>query len=470
MKKTTVSVLTAAVALTVLAAGCKKSEGSKKAGAKVPAGYESVTIEKGKDGKTLDLGGIDVILADWWSGPDAEAGEPTSAQNAAERAWHDWTESTYNYNITQKELGAGWDNHPQDVANFCMTGGDENYVFTIDARSGITGLKSDLFFDLSTLESIDWSKKKWDQGVKNMLTKGSSFYAMRALVPEPRGGVFFNKRLLEESGIDPEEPYNLQKAGKWTWDTFEQLLAKCTRDLDNDGIPDTYGMANSSTEFVPLAAMSNGVPMIGKNAEGKFVNNVGNDAVLEALAWCAHLSQNYEMPQPEGSNWDWIYPAFINGQVAFQADQEYNAQLNGRYQALKDDWGFVCFPLGPKGDGKYRTLHNDNMYVIPSCYDQDRAEKIAKAFDLWTDPTPGYDDGDSWKEGYYACFRDPRAVDETLQLMLDSPNPRYDTLIPGINYMGDVIWVTYPGYVTPQQAYEETKNSWQALLDDANNW
>ena len=110
------------------------------------------------------------------------------------------------------------------------------------------------------------------------------------------------------------------------------------------------------------------------------------------------------------------------------------------------------------------------MYVIPSCYDAERANKIAKAFDLWTDPTPGYDDEDSWKEGFYACFRDPRAVDETLQLMLDNPNPRFDTLIPGINYMGDVIWVTYPGYVTPQQAYEETKNAWQALLDDANNW
>jgi hypothetical protein len=52
--------------------------------------------------------------------------------------------------------------------------------------------------------------------------------------------------------------------------------------------------------------------------------------------------------------------------------------------------------------------------------------------------------------------------------MKATPNPRWDTLIPGINYMGDVIWVTYPGYVTPQQAYEDTKNVWQGLLNDAN--
>jgi ABC-type glycerol-3-phosphate transport system substrate-binding protein len=371
--------------------------------------------------------------------------------------------------MTQKQV-AGWDGHPQFVANFCITGGKENYVFVIDNRSALTGLKAGLFYDLSKFpkEVIDFSKPKWASGSEKMLTKGSSFYAMRPLAPEPRGGVFFNKRLLEEAGIKPDLPYDLQKEGKWTWETFEQLLKQCTYDSDNDGVIDHWGMANSSTEFAPLAVMSNGTVMIGKDANGKFVNNVGTDQCLEALEWCAHLATHYEMPQPEGSEWNWMYPAFINGEVAFQVDQEYKAQTNGEYAAMADDYGFVCFPLGPKGDGKYKTLHNDNLYVIPSCYDDERATKIAKAFDFWSDETPGYDSPDSWKEGFYPSFRDDRAVDETLALMRAEPNPRYDTLIPGINYMGDVIWVTYPGYVTPQQAYEDTKNVWAGLLKDAN--
>lgn len=427
-------------------------------------------LEKQKDpatGKVYNFDGMHVELIDWWSGDDWEARPAASKSEEDERAYHAWLKKTYNFTYTMKQL-CGWDSHPQTVSNFCITGGDENYVFVIDARSAITGMRASLFYDLSKLKNIDWSNPKWASGTEKMLVKGDSFYACRPLAPEPRGGVFFNKRLLAEAGIDPEEPYNLQKEMKWNWENFEKLVAKCTYDTNNDGVNDCWGMANSSTEFAPLACISNGMPMIGKNAQGKFVNNVGTDQCLEALAWCAHMATNYEMPQPEGSEWNWMYPAFLEGKVAFIADQEYHAQNNGTFADMEDDWGFVCFPMGPRGDGKYHTLHNDNMYVLPGCYDDERAEKIAKIFDLYTDPTPGYDYEGAWKEQFYACFRDPRAVDETLEFMRATPTPRWDTFVPGINYMGDVIWVTYPGTVTPQQAYEDTKNVWEGLLNDAN--
>jgi len=454
-------------ALAMLMVVANVSAAKKKSG-KAADPYKGIKKQVNPDtGKVWNLDGIDVILADWWSGDDWESMPASGPAEEANRAWHHWTQETYNYKMIQKQLTGSWDSHPQAVSNFCIIGGKENYVFVIDGRSAITGLRANLFYDLSKLKNVDFTAKKWGSGTEKMFNKGSSFYFMRPLAPEPRGGVFWNKRLLEEAGIDPEEPYNLQAAGKWNWETFEQLVAKCTYDKDNDGINDAWGMANSSTEFVPLAAISNGMPMIGYE-NGKFVNNVGTDQVLEALTWCAHMATNYEMPQPEGSEWNWMYAAFMNGQVAFLADQEYHAQNNGQFSGMTDDWGFVCFPLGPKGDGKYRTLHNDNMYVIPSCYDDERAAKIAKAFDFWSDDTPGYDQPDSWKESFYSCFRDDRAVDETLTLMRSTPSPRYDTFVPGINYMGDVIWVTYPGYVTPQQAYEDSKNVWAGLLNDAN--
>lgn len=465
MKKTILGLFFVAAALMIT--GCNKNNGSN--GAKTSGKYKNVKLQKNEKGKVYNFDGINIIVADYWSGDDAEAGEPVSQMDEDNRAWHKFTQSSYNFTLKQMQLGA-WDSHPQEVTNFCITGGDENYIFIVDSRSAVTGIKADLFYDISKIKDIDWNAPKWNKGVASMLKKGDSFYSFSPVKPEPRGGVFWNKRLMEEAGIDPDLPYDLQKEGKWTWDAFEEILKQCTRDTDNDGIIDIYGMANSSTEFVPLASMSNGVAMIDRDENGKFVNNVGDDRCLEALAWCAHLATNYEMPQPEGTNWDWMYAAFQNGQVVFQVDQEYNAQPNSRYGKMKDDYGYVAFPLGPKGDGVYKTLNNDNMYVLPSCYDDERAQKIMKAFDLWSDPTPGYDLDESWKEGYYPHFRDERAVDETVAMMMANPNPRFDTMVPGINYMGDVIWVTYPGYVTPQEAYESTKNSWQALLDDANNW
>lgn len=460
------------VAVVTLLLTANLSAAPKKKSKKQKSKFDSVQVQKNSKGKVWNLGGIDIQLIDWWSGPDAEGGEPRSTSDAELREWHKWSQEKYNYKLKQCQI-SGWDSHPQTVSNFCITGGDENYIFIIDNRSVISGMRAGLYYDLSKVTDVDWSNEKWDRSTREIMSKGSKFYSMRPIIPEPRGGVFFNKRLLEEAGIDPEEPYNLQKEGKWTWETFEDLVAKCTRDIDNDGIMDIWGMANSSTEFVPLAVMSNGTAMIGRDANGKYINNIGTDKSLEALKWCAHMATNYEKPQPEGSEWNWMYPAFVNGEVAFQVDQEYHAQPNGTYAQMKDDFGFVCFPLGPSGDGKYKTLHNDNLYVLPSCYDDEKAAKIVKAFDLWTEPVPGAETDEngediSWKEGYYTCFRDSRAVDETLALMKENPNPRYDTLIPDINYMGDVIWVVYPGYVEPQQAYEDTINTYKGLLDYAN--
>ena len=429
--------------------------------------YKSVKLEKDPNTKKVyDFEGMEIIVADWWSPSDGlDNAEPVNPVDEDTKKFHKFLKVAYNVDIDTYGIG-GWGAHPQTVANFCTTGGDENYVFIIDNRSLTTGMKGNLFYDLSSITSIDWSNPKWDKATTDLTTKDGRFYGMRPMASEPRGGVFFNKRLLKEAGIDPETIYDLQKESKWTWETFEEMLKKTTRDLDNDGAFDTYGMANLSTEFCYLAAMSNGTSYIGKDSNGKYFNNIGNDKTLEALSSAARMKQAYEKPQPEGANWDWMYAAFINGEVAFQVDQQYRV---GNIADMQDDWGFVCFPLGPNGDGKYATLAQDNIYVIPACYDKERAEKIAKAFDLYTTEVPGYDDDSSWKEDYYSRFRDERAVDETLQLMRDNPKPRFDTMIIGINQVGEVIWNVYGGGQTPQEAYEATKNHYQGLIDEMNN-
>jgi hypothetical protein len=426
--------------------------------------FKNQPKEKNSKNKVWNFKDMNVIVADWWTAEDIP--DPVSQAEEDQRAWQDWIQETYKF--TMRNLGiSSWNAHPQNVANFCTTGGEENYVFVIDGRSAGPGLKANLFYDLSKVTSIDWSKDKWDQATKQKLSKGSSFYAMRAISPEPRGGVFFNKRLLQEAGIDPDSIYDMQANGTWTWETFEEMCKKCTRDLDNDGVNDIYAMASLSTEFCYLALDSNSASLIGRGADGKLFNNAGSDNSMEAWNWIRHMVDNYEMPSPEGANWDWMYTAFANGETAFTIDQEYTVQVGGRYHDMKDDYGFVCFPMGPKGDGKYKTLHDDNMYIIPGSYDDETAQNIAKAFDLWTDPVPGYEGSDTWKESYYPMFRDERAVDETLALMLENANPRFDTLVAGFN-AGSFVWNFWGGWATPQEQYEATKNEWQALINDAN--
>lgn len=37
----------------------------------------------------------------------------------------------------------------------------------------------------------------------------------------------------------------------------------------------------------------------------------------------------------------------------------------------------------------YVNYAKDNVFVIPSCYDEDKAWKLAFAYNLYTDPVPG---------------------------------------------------------------------------------
>ncbi len=426
--------------------------------------YKKIQPQKNPDTKKKwDFKGMQIIIGDWWS--DASAPANSKAQED-ERAWRQWTCDTYNVKITQDAV-SGWGSNPQFVSNFCITGGDENYVFIIDGRSALTGIRANLFTDLSTIKSVNYKDaSKYDQGCVLRLQKGDSFYCFNWGKPEPRNGMFFNKRILQENGYDPDYPYDLQKQGKWTWATFEDMCKKMTRDTDNDGVIDVYAMASFNTEFSYAALDSNGACIVGRDANGKYYNGSGSEKAMEAWNWIQHMFMTYQLPQAEGASWDYFYTAFQNGEVAFLADQEYNAQPNGKFASMADDFGFVCFPLGPSGDGVYKTLHDTNMCIIPSCYDHERVEKIAKAVDLWLEPTPGYDTPDAWKEGYYAGFRDSRAVDETLELMAQTPNPRFDTLIPGIDR--NMIWQICGGWQTPTEAYEESKNVLQGLLDDCN--
>jgi hypothetical protein len=138
---------------------------------------------------------------------------------------------------------------------------------------------------------------------------------------------------------------------------------------------------------------------------------------------------------------------------------------------MTDDFGFVLCPK-PTIEDPYSVYFGDNTAIIPSCYDLETANKIAFAYDLWTDPTPGYEeDPEAWKEGYYPNFRVARAVDETLALMYD-PKTRvssdYASFIYGLDTGATFIWEVYALGKTPAEKIEENVATWQSLIDDAN--
>ncbi len=431
--------------------------------------YEEYGVEIKIDpatGKPYDLGGMEIIIATHWASNwhDNIGNAETAAAEATEE-YRLWLEETYNFTIYEATVTT-WNDSPTDFTNIATTGTEANYVWAQRGDAWLSAFKAGLYYDLSTLDCLDFTAEKWNPITKLMLSKGESIYGMRAEAGEARKGIFFNKRLLQEAGVDPESLYDMQADGTWTWEAFEELLSKLHRDTDNDGVIDKYAMMSFSSHILPAAIMSNGTSFVQVDENGKYYNAAETDAFLEAMNWVMDIIGKYEMAAPEGAEWNYFESAFINGEVAIQCHEEY---FSGSLANMEDDFGFVMFPKGPQAD-TYKWAPQDNVFVIPVCYDADRAWKIAFAYDLYTNPTPGYGESEDWKTGFYAKYRDDRVVDETLVMFRDPATQmvNYTDMVPGYDLGPDYIWNVYAGATTPAEQAEVMRATWQTYIDEAN--
>ena len=426
--------------------------------------YEVLTDE---NGDPYDLGGMEIVIRDWYTSD--EMLEPGNEYEEARDEWREWAQETYNFKIKQVAI-SDWASTPQDFVDYCTSGGDDtNYVFILRDDPAITSaMASGLMYDLSTLDCLDFSKEKFQLNkLHEQYSKGNSIYAMFAGVSEPRTGVYFNKKVLQDAGIDPESIYDMQADGTWTWDKFDELMGKCQRDTDNDGTDDVYGLTLNESNMTNVAVFSNGGSYVGKDDKGYFYNLEAPETV-EALEWVVEMFDKYDQHDPGGAEWDYYKEEFLNGSVAFMVEDEYAGTPGNFLADMQDEVGFVMFPKGPKKN-EYINIWSNNPAAIPGCYDADRAWKIAFAWNLYTDEPAGYDAFNGFpgraREGVF----DSRSCDETIPMMSD---PKHGTIafhgmIPNMDIGPDFTWNIAAGAVVSEQI-EAIADTWKQYIDDAN--
>jgi ABC-type glycerol-3-phosphate transport system substrate-binding protein len=230
---------------------------------------------------------------------------------------------------------------------------------------------------------------------------------------------------------------------------------------------DTYAMcADLSTEILDAILSSNGATYVDKDPKtGKFVNATNRPEFLEALQFAIRLkNEGVLKPRPDGSNWDWYKSEFIDGKVAMRVDESYIANSDSvELNKMKDDWGMVLFPKGPKSQ-TYRVYIRENLLVIPATYKQADIDKILYAVSLWQTPVKT-----DWKSGQYNFFRDSRAVDETLALVRDPKLSmiKYFSYINGLE-RGDIAWQMWWHEGEPAQLIEAVSQDWNTKIAEAN--
>ena len=463
-------------ATALVAAACNPGQGEQKQPEKEPVVTEPGTPTAAPTPTEVpgpteipyrDLGGVEIIIGNHFTPEDEITYMPYVDPV---EVYREEIMEKYNFHI-DRECVAGWGEMEEAYIESVQAGTPIAQIFELDYRFVAQPMAKGLFYDLATLDELDFSEEKWNDSVRELMTVGDSIYGMKAGVSEPAGGVIFNKRLFEEAGLDPNLPYDLQASGEWTWSKFEELCEILTRDTDGDGQTDVYATVSYGPSMIQTLVASAGTDFVKEDEEGMFHNNLESEEVTAAMNFALDLYwKGYEMPQPEGSFWNYYVDAFQQGKAAMQFEHVSMCGYTYNYY-MDDDVGFVM-PPKPDGAEGYHSYLCDNIVVIPSCYDEETAGNIAYAYNLYTEMLSEEEGGEGWQEEYYSWFCDDRPVEETIEYFVTG-NCASQLKQTVVDRMDDVLGLEllwqYPfENTTPEAEIKKISEDWDAIIAKVN--
>ncbi|WP_305768780.1 ABC transporter substrate-binding protein [Candidatus Epulonipiscium viviparus] len=408
-----------------------------------------------------DLEGLVVTIASW-----ATVAEPEVKASAHEEAlWEYRHQMMEKYNFEVEEIGVtDWKQSLETFSTETITGDPAAEVYRIHADFLAGALNSGLATDLTTLESIDLTEPKWNQVVQKYMSKDGGVYGFGSASNGTRV-LFFNKAILESIGLNENVLYDLQVSGEWTWKKFEEISELVTRDTNNDGANDIFAVPADTIDMYKIAVLSNEGSYVNMDEDGMLYNATMEPNSLEAIEWLSnYYEKDYEHPSTSYFEQQELFAA---GKIAMYVGGISEVPKFAR--EMKDDFGVVCFPKGPKAS-QYAAGTTSPAWVIPNTYTKEEAEDIAFVLDIWTNEPPGYDGEDDWMVAQYPKYRDKRAVEETLALLKEPGvmRPEYDMLIStgiDVDSWGKKI---YNKIQTPIEALEAVEAVWQIEIDKFN--
>jgi hypothetical protein len=221
--------------------------------------------------------------------------------------------------------------------------------------------------DLKNIPHIDLSKKWWDQKANVDLTVGNKlFFTVGDLFIMDNDAtwlVIFNKELIKDLGF--EDPYEIVRSGKWTFDKLLDMCKDVSKDLDGNGVMDAndfYGNV-SQGENMTAYYLAAGEKYVRKNdADLPFtaMNTERSLSVIEKiydLMYDNTVSYNYWDITNAAEPFKITQAMFENNQALFKITA---LQLVIRMRNMETNFGIIPMP-------KFEETQKDyGHYVHPT--------------------------------------------------------------------------------------------------------
>ena len=319
-----------------------------------------------------------------------------------------------------------------------------------------------------------WNTEATSLGKFNGKQYGLSFYKPQ----EVRFCVMFNKTLLAKNGVDVKNIYKLVRDKKWTWDKLREYAMAATKDTNNDGINDTWGIIGKYDYIANAIVPSFGGGVISKSG-GKYQYSLNSANSLAALnfynklvntdkcVWVADQlnTQNGYTNISEAS----YYQRFNKGTAAFLIWESW--VLNQYTKPNADfEYGILPIPLGGSQKEYASPSHNDRVFCITTTNKD--LDKVSIVMNALADGFGGYK-GDEWYEDIEADYfkNDVKDNLEMYKLLLESRSIDYGLSISAVEeaFYKVVRDSIYLKTTTPAAAADSIKNNYTDAINSVFN-
>ena len=212
-------------------------------------------------------------------------------------------------------------------------------------------------YKLAEIPNINIDKPYWSQSLNKCLTIAHDLYfaygSFNLSVYDYTHVLLFGKQMITDLGL--ENPYELVKNGKWTYDKYDEMAKAAVKDTDGNGIMDEndiFGLVSMDKQVLPCFWIGAGVQSISKSSD-----DIPQFTLRQDQKFASVIDRIFSMTY-DNNSW---YPKYTDDTKAEYFMNNHTLFFDctfkkvGDLRSAESDFGIIPYPKYTLEQEKYYT-------------------------------------------------------------------------------------------------------------------